>query len=98
VLKSASLGYEGTQAVEVRPGATTAVSVLPKGEVTIEGPKGTEVFIDGDRVGELPMATLKAPIGTREFVFKHPEQGERHVVVVVTMSAPVAVKYPASRE
>ena len=92
-LKNESLGYEGTQSVEVRPGATTAVSVLPKAEVTVEGPKGTELFIDGERVGELPIDKLKTPIGTREFLFKHPEQGERRQVVVVTMTTPVTVKY-----
>jgi hypothetical protein len=92
-LKSESLGYHGFETVEVRPGATTAVSVLPTAVVTVDGPKGAELFVDGERVGELPIAKLQAPIGTREFVFKHPEQGERRQVVVVTMTTPVTVKY-----
>jgi hypothetical protein len=92
-LVNESLGYRGTETVDVRPGATTSVSVLPKAEVIVEGPRGVELFIDGDRVGELPVAKLKTVIGTREFVFRTPDQPERRHIVMVTMTAPVTVRY-----
>lgn len=95
-VKNESLGYKGSQTIEVRPGATTAVSVLPTASVSVEGPAGAELFVDGDRVGVLPIAKLQTAIGTREFLFKHPDEGERRQVVVVTMTAPTAVKYESA--
>ena len=59
----------------------------------MEGPKGVELFAGGERVDEPPIAVLKTPIGTREFLFKHTGEGERRQVVVATMSAPLWVKY-----
>jgi hypothetical protein len=69
------------------------VSIVPTAEITVEGPAGAEFFIDGERAGALPLAKVTSPLGTREFTFKHPEQGERRQVVVVTLTAPVVVKY-----
>jgi hypothetical protein len=90
---NAALGYKGRQDVRVRPGATTSVSVLPKAPVTIEAPEGTLVTLDGEKLGEIPLESTDVPIGTREFVLKYKDEPERRQVVVVTLSAPVVVRY-----
>jgi hypothetical protein len=41
------------------------------------------VFIDGNPVGETPIANLALPIGTHQVVFRHPELGERRQTIVV---------------
>ncbi len=91
-LVNESLGYRGSVEVRVRPGATTAVSVVPKTPVTVEAPEGTELSINGENMGTLPNAALEVPLGTAEFVMRYKDE-ERRQVVPVTMSAPVTVKY-----
>jgi hypothetical protein len=89
---SESLGYRHSQTMLITPGATVALSiVMPKVPVTIEGPAGTEVFVDGEAVGKLPLTDLRLPLGTRDVVFKQPESGARRQVVTVTNRAPVRV-------
>jgi hypothetical protein len=48
------------------------------------------VWIDGNRVGETPIANLEVPLGTRVFIFKHPQHGERRVTATIT-ATPSAV-------
>jgi hypothetical protein len=89
-----SLGYRNSQSVLVTPGATAALSiVMPKVPVTVEGPAGTEVFVDGDAVGKLPLTDLRLPLGTRDFVFKPADRdsGARHQVVTITNRGPIRV-------
>ncbi len=89
-----SLGYRHSQSVLVTPGATAALSiVMPKVPVTVDGPAGTEVFVDGDAVGKLPLTDLRLPLGTRDFVFKPAdrESGARRQVVTVTNRSPIHV-------
>jgi hypothetical protein len=46
------------------------------------------VFIDGERIGETPLANVSVTLGARELLFKHPEHGERRLAVTVTGSTP----------
>ena len=48
----------------------------------------TEVWIDGERVGETPIGNVAVPIGPHEVVFRHPELGEQVVRTTVTLAAP----------
>jgi hypothetical protein len=92
---SEPLGYRHAQMAVVTPGATAALSiVMPKVSVEIEGPAGTELFVDGDVAGKLPMKDLRLPLGTREFVFKLPGNDTRRQVVVLTNKAPMKVAVP----
>jgi hypothetical protein len=76
--------------VEIEPGALARLIIEPPpGIVTLESTPSAEVWIDGRRVGETPLAAVPVPLGTREIVFKHPALGERREVVTVTAAAPV---------
>ena len=90
------LGYRETRKVEIEPGKDTALSVqAPNGTVVIEAPDGTEVLVDGQPAGMMPIEKLTAPIGTRNIVLKHPALGTRRVTVTVGVDVPARVSLMA---
>ena len=78
------LGYSSTHTVEIGAGEETPLNLTPTGHVNLNAVPWAEVWVDGNRVGETPLANLEVPLGTREFVFKHPQHGERRVTSTVT--------------
>lgn len=89
---SEELGYKRSLEVTITPGATAAVSLpMPKVAVTVEGPEGADLIVDGEFMGKLPLTGLQVPLGTRDFVVKHPDHGEKRQVVTVTSHAPMRV-------
>jgi hypothetical protein len=44
-----------------------------------------EVFVDGARVGDTPLANVMQPIGDHEIVFRHPQLGEKRQVARLTL-------------
>jgi hypothetical protein len=89
---SEPLGYKHSQSVMVTPGATAALSiVMPKVPVAIEGQPGSELFVDGEPAGKLPVRDLRLPLGTREIVFKLPDNTTRRQVAVIKNGAPMKV-------
>jgi hypothetical protein len=83
-LVSELFGYRAIETVEVKPGEVKALSYEPKGAVNFNAVPWAEVFVDGERVGETPLANILVTIGTREVVFRHPELGEHRRTVTVT--------------
>lgn len=90
-LSNRDLGYSTVQTVEIAPGEERAITVQPVGELNANALPWAEVWIDGQKVGETPIAHLQVPLGTHEIVFKHPQFGERRMTARVTATAPVAV-------
>ena len=86
-----SLGYTETQSVEIEPGEERRVSLNPRGAVNLNAQPWAEVWIDGARVGETPLANLAVALGAREIVFKHPQYGERRVTPTIRANAPTAI-------
>jgi hypothetical protein len=85
-----ALGYHATRVVQVVPGKVASLSIeLPMGVINLNASPWAEVWIDGKRVGETPIGNLSVAIGPHEIVFKHPQFGEKHHSVSVTLSAPV---------
>jgi hypothetical protein len=78
------LDYSSVQRVQIRAGEEAVINVAPTGQVNLNAQPWAEVWIDGARAGETPIANLKVPLGTREFIFKHPQFGERKVTATVT--------------
>jgi hypothetical protein len=80
------VGYKVRKSVSVQAGKTTAVRLdVPSGTVNVNASPWAEVWVDNQRVGETPIGNLRIPIGTREFVFRHPELGERRKSALVTL-------------
>ena len=84
-----TLAFRTSKTVEVTIGRVARVDVdLPLGSISINATPWAEVWIDGERVGETPIGNLPIRIGPHEIVFKHPELGEQHQAVSVTLAAP----------
>jgi len=76
--------------VQVAPGKVTTISLeLPQGVVNLNASPWAEVWIDGKRVGDTPIGNLAVSIGPHDVLFKHPQLGEKHHSISVTLSAPV---------
>jgi hypothetical protein len=70
---SAALGNEHTQRVDVKPGELTRVTLAPpRGHLTVTTFGPAEVFLDGIRIGDAPIADLAIDPGRHELFVKRP--------------------------
>jgi hypothetical protein len=84
-----ALGYRTTRTFTIASGKTTASSIeLPMGLLSVNAAPWAEVFVDGERIGETPIANLSRRIGEHRVTFRHPDLGERTETVVVTLRQP----------
>jgi len=87
-----ALDYKTTATLQVLPGRTTNFAVkLPTGSLYVNALPWADVWIDGQRVGETPLANLTVPIGTHEVLFRHPQLGEQRRTVVIKLSGTTRV-------
>ena len=87
-----TLGFRETRTVQVAPGKVASLTiVMPKGSVNLNATPWAEVWMDGRRIGDTPIGNLEVPVGPHEFVFRHPEFGEKKHAVSVTTGAPVRI-------
>jgi len=79
------LDFSLTRQVDVEPGATARVDVeVPTSTLTVTGPAGAEVFVDGTKAGEIPLADYQLKLGTRDVMMVEPSGATRHVTLTVT--------------
>ena len=89
---SEETGYSARRTVNVQAGQTARIQLdSPSGTVNVNASPWAEVWIDGKRIGDTPIGNLLLPIGVREFVFRHPELGERRKTALITLKDPVRV-------
>jgi hypothetical protein len=80
-----SLGYQDARQVDVAAGRTTAVRVdPPKVSISVNARPWAEVTLDGESVGQTPLANLPVTVGSHEIVFRHPQFADRRQTIVVT--------------
>ena len=99
-LVSRRFNYRGELTLSLAAGQMMSHTVaLPSGLLRVRGVAGTEVWVEGEHVGALPLTEVTVPIGTREVVFRHPQYGERRQTVEVGAGAPadVTVSFGADR-
>jgi hypothetical protein len=96
-LTNRELGYTSLQTVDIEPGEVRSVSLDPRGRVNLNATPWAEVWLDGKKIGDTPIANLELPLGTREVVFRHPQFGDRHVTVTVKGNGPAAVSVDMSK-
>jgi hypothetical protein len=91
-LVSETIGFRARRSVSVQAGRTTDIRIeAPRVPVHVNAVPWAEVWIDNQRVGETPIGNLQQTIGTHEIVFRHPELGERRMMVLVTLKEPVRI-------
>ena len=61
------------------------------GQLSVNATPWAEVFLDGDRIGETPIANYTTSIGRHDIVFRHPQFGEQRKTVVVMAASPTRV-------
>ena len=84
-MSNEGLGFSRTQRVSVAAGRTAEVRVaVPNGLMSINAVPWAEVWINGERLGETPIANISRPIGNYRVTFRHPQFGERQATVTVS--------------
>jgi PEGA domain len=90
-LTNRELGYSAVQEVDVDAGQVTSLTIDPRGTANFNAIPWAEVWMDGRKLGDTPLASLPVPLGVRDFIFKHPEHGERRVTMTVRADEPAVV-------
>jgi hypothetical protein len=87
-----AVGFTTRRAVRITAGQGTTLELpVPRAAVNINAAPWAEVLVDGERIGETPLANVLLPLGAHEIVFRHPELGERRVQAVATLRETVRV-------
>jgi hypothetical protein len=87
-------GFRQTRTGEVRAGEAAPLRVsVPEASISIDAQPWAEVFINGERIGDTPLANVMRPLGDYEVVLRHPLFGERRLIARARLgeSARVAV-------
>jgi hypothetical protein len=85
-LVNQALGYEAVRDVDLKPGDTITVSVAPpRSALSVTATEAAEVWLDGSRVGDAPLAAFPVDLGTHEVILKRTGGGQRRFTVTVTM-------------
>jgi hypothetical protein len=90
-LSNKDLEYTSTEEVEVQPGETTQLSIDPRGRANINAAPWAEVWIDGEKLGETPLADAAIRLGVREIVFKNPQFPDRKLVTTIKAKTPQTI-------
>ena len=67
------------------------MTIDPRGPASFNAVPWAEVWLDGQKLGDTPLANIRVPIGVREFVFKNPQYGERKVTATIRADQPSAI-------
>jgi hypothetical protein len=85
-LANRALGFEETRQVEVAPGQNLTISVTPpQSTISVTASEAAEVWIDGARVGDTPVAGQPVSLGTHDLVARRAGGSERRLTVTVTV-------------
>lgn len=91
-------GFQQSQRVAVLAGRGGPVSLtIPRMAMNINALPWAEVYIDGARVGDTPLANVMLPIGDHEIVFRHPQLGEKRQAARLTQREPLRVSVDMRR-
>jgi PEGA domain len=90
-LSNKDLGYTAVQEVDINAAEVTSITINPVGAVNFNAVPWGEVWIDGHKIGETPIANMMLPLGVREFVFKNSQFGERRVTATIRADKPTPV-------
>jgi hypothetical protein len=97
-LANTDLHYVVTRSVDVEPGEGASLQIDAKGVASINAQPWAEVWIDGARAGETPLANLPITLGVREIVFRNPQFGERKVVTTIISGTPATVSVDFTKQ
>jgi hypothetical protein len=80
-----ALGFRQSSEVRIQAGRGAPVSLtIPRVAMNINALPWAEVFVDGVKIGDTPLANVMQTIGEHEIVFRHPQFGEKRQVARLT--------------
>ena len=80
------LMFDDRKHVDLAPAERLTISVTPpQSTVSVTSSEQAEVWVDGARVGQTPLADYVVELGTHEILVKRPDGGERRVTALVTV-------------
>ena len=83
---AAEFGFRQSSKVRISAGHGAPVSLtIPSVAMNINALPWAEIFVDGTRIGDTPLANVMETIGEHEIVFRHPQLGEKRQVARLTM-------------
>jgi hypothetical protein len=89
--ENSALGYSDTRRVEVQPGETATLSLVPPPSMlSVVASAAATVIIDGQQVGETPLTNHPIALGTRDIIVRSATGDERRFTRTVTV-APVSI-------
>ena len=78
-------GFRQSSKVTIAAGRGDVASLtIPRVPMNINALPWAEVFIDGTRIGDTPLANVMQPIGDHQLVFRHPQLGEKRQTARLT--------------
>jgi hypothetical protein len=85
-LTNRRLMFEDRRHVDLAPAERLTISVTPpQSTVSVTASEQAEVWVDGARVGQTPLADRVVELGTHEILVKRADGGERRVTAMVTV-------------
>jgi hypothetical protein len=91
LLTNSDLGYSVEKDIEITAGEVGSVRIDPRGQANFNAIPWAEVWSDGRKIGDTPIANHTLPLGSQEFVFRHPQFGERKVTATIRAGQPAAI-------
>jgi hypothetical protein len=84
-----TIGYREARTIDITAGKTMTMRLdPPKAAVSVNARPWADVTVDGNSLGQTPIANMLMTIGSHDVVFRHPQFGERRQTVVVTSNGP----------
>jgi len=90
-LQNKDLNYTEAKAIDVEPGETAKLPLDPRGSANFNAAPWAEVFIDGVKAGDTPLANVPIRLGDREVVFKNPQFPERKINTTIKAGTPATL-------
>jgi hypothetical protein len=91
-------GFQQRSRMSVSAGRGGLVSLtIPRMAMNINALPWAEVYVDGARIGDTPLANVMLPIGDHEIVFRHPQLGEKRQMARLTQLEPARVSVDMRR-
>jgi hypothetical protein len=95
---NSAVGYRSRQVVDIKAGQIVRMTVtMPDGRVSINAVPWAQVLINGNSVGDTPLANLSLPAGEHQITFRHPQLGEQTQRVMVKSGALTRVSATLAR-
>ena len=91
-LVNEQLGFETSTTVRIAAGSVSRLPVkLPNGTISVNAVPWAEVFIDGQPVGQTPIANHALPLGPHEVILRNPKFAEQRRSVTISLKTPTRI-------